>query len=335
MGFVAGHAAAAAAGVLLLRRRIGGFARGRWRELKPMLAYGVPLYLSSALATLLGVYQNSILAWVATDEEVGNLKAATNFAALLQLVSASIASALFPAFSKLDTGDAARAFRYAAAYSALVLAPMGAYAIAEAGTLVRAVYGAAYRLAPGYLALWSVAHLWSGLGTVALGSFFQGIGETQVNFRASLTFAASFVPLSLTLAPVARAYGVLLASLAANLASALYSLREALKRGASVDWGAAARVSAAALLAAPAAVAAGSLLPQHLIRLAASALAYALAYSVLAPLLGCLSEEDLEALRTPLSKTPIAPLAAAVLEYERAVVKLVKPVAARLGRRAR
>jgi O-antigen/teichoic acid export membrane protein len=299
-----------------------------------MLAYGVPLYLSSVLGTALGVYQNSILAWVATDEEVGNLKAAANFAALLQLASAPIASALFPAFSKLGREGAARAFRYAAAYSSLLMAPVGAYAIAEAGALVRTVYGTAYRLAPGYLALQSVAYLWSGLGTVALGSFFQGIGETRVNFRASLAFAAAFVPLSLALAPGARAYGVLLSSLAASLTSTLYSLREALKRGASVDWGVAARVCAAALLAAPPAVAAGSFFAQHLVRLAASALAYALAYSVLAPLFGCFSEGDLEALRGSLSRTPIAPLASAALGYEEATLKLVRTVTARLGQRA-
>jgi len=332
-GFVAGYAVAAATGALLLRRRVGGFSRGGWRELKPMLAYGVPLYLSSALGTALGVYQNSILAWVATDEEVGNLKAAANFAALMQLASASIASALFPAFSKLDREEAAKAFRYAAAYSALILAPVGAFAIAEAGTLVRTVYGTAYRLAPGYLALQSVAYLWSGLGTVALASFFQGIGETQVNFRASLTFAAAFVPLSLALAPSARAYGVLTSSLAASLASTLYNLREALKRGASVDWGVAARVCAAALLAAPPAVAVGAFFPHYLIRLAASALAYVLAYSVLAPALGCFDEGDLETVRSSLSGTPVAPLVAVALEYEEAVLKLVKPVAIRLGRR--
>ena len=332
VGFVTGYAAAAAAGVLLLRRRVGGFARGRLRELKPMLAYGVPLYLSSALGTALVVYQNSILAWVATDEEVGNLKAAANFAALMQLASASIASALFPAFSKLGREEAAKAFRYAAAYSALILAPVGAYAIAEAATLVRTVYGTAYRLAPSYLALQSIAYLWSGLGTVALGSFFQGIGETRVSFRASLTYAATFVPLSLALAPLARVYGVLTSTLAASLASVLYSLREAVKRGAGVDLGAAARVCAAALLAAPPAVAAGLPFANRLVRLAVTAPVYALAYSVLAPLLGCLSEGDLEAVSGALSRTPVAPLAKVALRYERAVMGLVKP-GAKLKRR--
>jgi O-antigen/teichoic acid export membrane protein len=326
-GFVAGYGVAAALGVLLLRRRVGGFGRGGWRELRPMLAYGLPLYLSSALGTALGVYQNSLLAWVAADEEVGNLKAAANFAALMQLASASIASALFPAFSKLEKGEAARALRYAAAYSSLVMAPVGAYAIAEAGALVGAVYGRAYRLAPGYLALQAVAYLWSGLGSVALGSFFQGIGETRVNFRASLTYAAVFVPLSLALAPLARAYGVLASALAASLASTLYSLREAARRGASVDLGAAARVCTAALLAAPPAVAAGLPLTNHWARLAVTAPVYALAYSVLAPLLGCLSEGDLEAIGGALSRTPVAPLAGAALRYERAVLGLVKPAA--------
>ncbi|MCC6059028.1 MAG: oligosaccharide flippase family protein [Thermofilum sp.] len=323
-GFVAGYGVAAAAGVALLRRRVGGFARGGWRELRPMLAYGLPLYMSTALGTALGVYQNSVLAWFATDEEVGNLRAAANFATLIQLASASIASALFPAFSRLGREDAAKALRYAAAYSALVLAPAGAYAIAEAETLVRVVYGRAYTLAPGFLSLQAVAFLWSGLGTVALGSFFQGVGETKVNFRASLVSATVFVPLSLALAPALRAYGVVAALLAASLASTLYSLREAARRGASVDYGAALRVGAAALLAAPPAVLAGSLFANHLARLAASALTYLLAYSLLALLLGCLGREDIEALRAALSRTPVAPLAGVALGYEERVLGLAR-----------
>ena len=322
-GFVAGYGAAAAVGLLLLRRSAGGFARGGWRELRPMLAYGLPLYMSTALGTTLGVYQNSVLAWFASDEEVGNLKAAANFATLIQLASTSIALALFPAFSKLSREDAARALRYAAAYSALVLAPAGAYAIAEAETLVRVVYGRAYTLAPSFLSLQTVAFLWSGLGTVALGSFFQGIGETQVNFRSSLVSAAVLVPLSLALAPALRAYGVLLALLAASLASTLYSLREAVKRGAKVDYGVAARVCAAALLAIPPAVLAGQFFANHLARLAASALTYLLTYSLLAPLLGCLGAEDLEALGAALSRTPAAPLARVALRYEERVLRVV------------
>ena len=331
-GFVAGYGAAAVLGLSLLRVRVGGFARGGWRELRPLLAYGLPLHLSSALGTALGVYQNSLLAWVATDEEVGNLKAAANFAVLMQLASSSIAASLFPAFSKLGREEAARALRYAAAYSSLVMAPVGAYAIAEAEALVGAVYGREYRLAPSFLALQAVSYLWSGLGTVALGSFFQGIGETRVNFRASLTYAATFAPLSLALAPLARAHGVLVSALAASLASVLYSLREAAKRGAGVDLGAAARVCAAALLAAPPAVAAGLPFANRLARLAVTAPVYALAYSALAPLFGCLSEGDLEAVGGALSRTPVAPLAKVALRYERAVMGLVKP-GAKLKRR--
>jgi hypothetical protein len=55
---------------------------------------------------------------------------------------------------------------------------------------------------------------------------------------------------------------------------------------------------------------------------------------VLAPLFGCFSEGDLEALRGSLSRTPIAPLASAALEYEEATLKLVRTVTARLGQRA-
>ncbi|MEM2794362.1 MAG: oligosaccharide flippase family protein, partial [Thermofilaceae archaeon] len=95
LGFVTGHALAAIVGLLLLRRRIEAFGPAEWGKLRVFLEYGLPIYGSTALGTALSVYQNSIIAWFATDEEVGNLKVAANFLALLQLFSAPIATTLF------------------------------------------------------------------------------------------------------------------------------------------------------------------------------------------------------------------------------------------------
>lgn len=324
LGFVTGQAFAAVVGLLLLRRRIGTFKSAEWGKLRLFLEYGVPLYGSTALGTALSVYQNSIIAWFATDEEVGNLKVAANFLALLQLLSAPIASALFPAFSKLGEADAKKALRYAAKYSALVLAPAGAYVLIGSRDLVRLVYGDAYRLASIYLSLQAVSFLWAGLGTAALGSFFQGIGETHVNFKATVVYASIFLPSSVALAPFASINGVIAATLASSLVSTLYSLREAIKRDADVNWGIAARLSIAALLAAVPAALVMLTGAHYVIRLVTSVAVYLLAYGVLAPMLDCLDRSDLDTLGVALDRTPLRSIVKLILQLEGAIVGFVK-----------
>ncbi|MEM1509627.1 MAG: oligosaccharide flippase family protein [Thermofilaceae archaeon] len=324
LGFVTGHALAAIVGLLLLRRRIEAFGPAEWGKLRVFLEYGLPIYGSTALGTALSVYQNSIIAWFATDEEVGNLKVAANFLALLQLFSAPIATTLFPTFSKLEKTDAKRAFRYAAKYSALMLAPLGAYVLIGSWDLVRLVYGEAYRLAPIYLSLQAVSFLWTGLGTVALGSFFQGIGETRVNFKAMVFYAFIFFPLSTALAPFASIHGVIAATLVSSLASSLYSLREAIERGADVDWRTAVRLSVAALLAAVPAALIMLTGVHYLIRLASSVPVYLLAYGVLTPILGCLDHSDLDALGVMLDRVPLRSIIKPILQLEGTIIGLVR-----------
>ncbi|MEM3943061.1 MAG: oligosaccharide flippase family protein [Thermofilaceae archaeon] len=320
-GFVAGHAAAAALGVAMLKARFRELRAAPWGELRPLLRYGLPLYTSVALSTSLATYQNSIIAWVATDEEVGNLKVAANFVALLQLVSFPISSALFPAFSRMEKGEAGRAFRYAAKYSSLVLVPAGAFTIVAARDLVRLVYGGAYALAPAYLSLNAVSLLWSGLGSAVLASFFQGIGETRVLFAVTLTNAALFVPLSAALAPWLGVFGVIIATLLSNLASTLYGLREAVKRDASIDWRTAVLVCASALSAAAVVVVLGHLRAHYILRLAASAAAFLAAYGALLPLTGCLERADLESLEAAFSREPLRTLARPVLKLESVLLR--------------
>ncbi|MCS7104632.1 MAG: oligosaccharide flippase family protein [Thermofilaceae archaeon] len=322
-GLVVGHALAAVAGFILLWRRVGGLGFARWGDLKPLLRYGLPLHVSTVLSTGLMVYQNSLLAWFATDEEVGNLKIAGNFYALLQLVSLPITSALFPAFSKLEKEESGRAFKFAVKYSALLLAPAGAYACVMSRDLVRLIYGDAYRLAPVYFSIQAVSFLWSGLGTAVLGSFLQGIGESKVVFEAMLVYASAFVPLSLSLALVAGVYGVLVATLASNLAFTLFSLREALKRGVSLDWSLALRVCLASILAVAMAGALSLISSRYVVRLAFSMAGFLFAYGLLAPSTGCLNLDDLKQLEFLLGKTPIGSIVKPILSIEKAVVGML------------
>ncbi|ABL79133.1 oligosaccharide flippase family protein [Thermofilum pendens] len=315
-GLVAGYALAAASGLAALYRRLGRLPLAPAGELKPLLGYGLPLYASSVLGTLSGIYQNSVAAWFATDVEVGNFKVAMNFAALIQLLVAPISLSLLPAFSRLSGDDSGRFFRYAARYTGLILVPAGVYAAVESRDLVALVYGREYALAPGYLSLYSASLLLSGLGTAALPSFFQGVGDTRANLEASLAGLAVLLPLAAPLTQRLGLYGLVASLVASSASSAAYGVWRARRVGAEVDFLHATRTCAAAL-AALAPLAPLALLNVHpALRVAATATAYALAYGALAPLFGCIDGGDIEVLGQALRGTPLKPLASLVLRYE-------------------
>lgn len=307
-GHVAGYAAFAAFALARVVRRLGWAKPAPLAEVKPLLSYGLPLYAGAVLSTLTGVYQTSVLAWLVSDAEIGNLRAASNFAAMLGVLSAPIASALFPMFSTMDPPGAAAAFRYSVRYTALILVPAGAFTALAAPSLVRVVYGRAYSLAPLYLSLQALAYLYAGLGSGVLGSYFQGLGRTEVNFKASLASAAVTAVLTPLLAAAFRVPGAITAALAAALASLAYLLKKAERLGAKPDLRHSRRVYLASFLAglAPAALQLSALDPVP--RLLLSAALFLAAYLLWCALLGCISREDVDRLRSILAVAPVKPL---------------------------
>jgi O-antigen/teichoic acid export membrane protein len=71
-------------------------------NLRAMLSYGSPLYISRTLSGILGTYQGMILAWFITNVAIGNFNVATNFSTIILLLTGPISTALFPAFSTLN-----------------------------------------------------------------------------------------------------------------------------------------------------------------------------------------------------------------------------------------
>jgi len=129
VGYVASYAIAGAAGgvilFLILRqmRNIKESQRSR-NDLRDVLRYGIPLYLSIIVTALTPFYQNLILAIYVTDAEIGNYKAAVNFAVLMTVLSVPIASALLPTFSKIESAakrEMKSFFKIAHKYTTLVI----------------------------------------------------------------------------------------------------------------------------------------------------------------------------------------------------------------------
>jgi O-antigen/teichoic acid export membrane protein len=219
---------------LLLRKSKGVAGSFSFREdTKLLWRYGSPLYLSTVLVGVIPLFQNLVLAFFVSDAEIGNFKAATNFAALMTILSVPIQTIMLPAFSKLknDASDKVAAFfKIANKYTALIVVPVTFLIIIFSDSIVRIIYGATYNSASQYLWTYCIVYLLVGVGYLTLASFYNGIGETKVTMRISvITFVILFA-LSPLLTSVYGVLGLIGAYLVANASGQVYSSYYARRR---------------------------------------------------------------------------------------------------------
>ena len=213
MGFTASYLVGAITGVALLylmlhRGKESNVTIDVSHDLKALIHYGAPLYLSILLSGLIPFYQNVVLSNFTTYTEIGNYKAAANFYILIAVLSVSITTALVPAFSKIGSTTvqkARRFFKLANKYATLIIVPSALIVIIYSGDIVGTVYGSTFQQAPLFLSSYCLIYFLAGLGSITLGSFYNGLGETKTTLAISLS---TFIPL-LVLSPLlTRAFKV-------------------------------------------------------------------------------------------------------------------------------
>ncbi|MEM1674819.1 MAG: flippase [Candidatus Bathyarchaeia archaeon] len=334
-GYVIAFSIGFATGLILLyrhyRRLKNAIMKSGQKPLEtlyPMIAYGAPLYLSNTLNSFITTLRGIILAYFTTNFLIGNFNTAMNFSMLVTLLSSPVATALFPAFSKLgnNTRETKTMFTYSVKYTAALVIPAAVFVAVMSRDLTFLLYGASYSHAPLYLALYSITFLFSALGSIVLGSFFSGVGESKVNLKATLISMAAFMLLAPALTWTLQVEGMIIALIAATASSTLYSLWTGIRRySLKIDLKSSAKICVSAFLAAAPVmpIALLSSMPR-IINLALAALTYLLAYLTAAPLLGVVAEGDLEALAGIFSKVSILqPIVRLILSYENKVNSLI------------
>ncbi len=334
-GYVIAFSIGFATGLILLyrhyRRLKNAIMKSGQKPLEtlyPMIAYGAPLYLSNTLNSFITTLRGIILAYFTTNFLIGNFNTAMNFSMLVTLLSSPVATALFPAFSKLgnNTRETKTMFTYSVKYTAALVIPAAVFVAVMSRDLIFLLYGASYSHAPLYLALYSITFLFSALGSIVLGSFFSGVGESKVNLKATLISMAAFMLLAPALTWTLQVEGMIIALIVATASSTLYSLWTGIRRySLKIDLKSSAKICVSAFLAAAPVMPIALLSPMpRIVNLALAALTYLLAYLTAAPLLGVVAEGDLEALAGIFSKVSILqPIVRLILSYENKVNSLI------------
>ena len=195
-----------------------------------LLAFGLPLAVSMALAALAGSGVRALLEALASAEALGLYTAAFLIVQnTLSVVAAGIASAGYPAAVRLlDGGDDLAARQQVAANWSLllaVLAPMALGMALTAPEIAGLLVGPAYAPAVAGLTPWLAgAGLFAGLRAHGLDHVFQLAGRSSALTGVTGLAAAVAVTLTVLLVPQWGAEGAAAASLAAALASCVLAL---------------------------------------------------------------------------------------------------------------
>jgi len=238
IGHVGGYVIASivGAGILFLKLLKPSRDSGKddfMQNLKTLTIYGMPLYISILLTGFLPLYQNIILAFFTTDINVGNFKAATNFIALISILSISITTALLPAFSTLNssaTGKIKAFFKLATKYTCLLIVPTTTLIMIFSEEIVQIIYGSTYQSASLYLSINCTLYFLVAIGYFTLTSLFNGLGETRLTLKMALINFLIFLVSAPVLARNYSVPGVIIASLMSNTIATLYAARIAKNR---------------------------------------------------------------------------------------------------------
>jgi O-antigen/teichoic acid export membrane protein len=211
---------------LKLYRMLGKPAENSFfMNIKMMVSYGFPLYAANFLNTIASQVQVLVLAFFASNTEIGNFYVAARLLALVGVLAYPF-SALFPAFSKVRKGSSElfQLFKLSTKYTSLVIVPATALIMVLSKDVVYTFYGRSYTLAPSYLTLYVVTNLFAGFGSIVFGHVFNGLGYTRLSFYSTLVNFVTFIPLVYILTSYYSVYGTLLAIIISQTFSMAYNI---------------------------------------------------------------------------------------------------------------
>jgi O-antigen/teichoic acid export membrane protein len=313
LGYIVGFVAAAIIGLatfyLLLFRPLRKATRNSnlTKTLRTMLKYGVPLSIGSILSGILAQIYAFMVVPLTSNTMYGNYVTAVNFSVLLTFLTTPISTVLFPAFAKLDPQNenelVKTVFASSIKYSSILLVPATMVLMALSGPMIGTVFGQKYVYGPFFLTIYVIGNLFVAIGSISSGGLLYGLGETKIPMYQSIITIIIGLPLGLLLIPTLGITGLIIASVIAGIPSMLWVLYWIWKHyKAKADFQSSAKILAASTIAALMAyLPAGSLHTAIWIKLIIGLITFSAVYMFSAPLIGAVSPNDINALRTMFS----------------------------------
>jgi len=332
LGYVASYVVAATVGGLILllflsKRRVPEKHHDVKKDLRVLMNYGTPLYVSVLLTGLIPLYSKIVLANFVTDTEIGNYKQALNFATLMTVLSIPITTALLPAFSKLDLSANQKIktfFKLANKYTAMLIIPVTVLIIVYSSEIVQIILGSEYQLAGSFLATQSLVYFLVGIGYITLAGFYNGLGETKTTMIIGVITFSTLGVLCPILVQAFKVQGAIMAFLIASTAGTVYGMITARKKfGVEYDTLSLLKIYSISLISAIPSVLMLVFLPlPRLANFVVGSVLYLLIYATLAPITRIVTMPELEMAERITQKINLLSfIAKPILKYERRVLQ--------------
>ncbi len=303
------------------------------KTLKPMLAYGLPLTISTVLTGVLGQVFAFTTANFAGTEMMGNYYVSTYFVTIVTFITLPVTTALFPVFSKMNPQKEPELVRtvYASAakYTALLVVPVTLLLITLSGPLINTLFPkegllhslfianatAKYPYASLFLSLSILGNLFSLAGGTNMFSFLNGIRQTHQVMKQSAVSLLIGLPLAYLLVayfysiggPSYAVIGGIVGSTIATAPSIIWGLYWSWKKyRTKADFRISAKILGSSLFAAAVSYLLLMFLSlPYFVLLILGFLFFTVVYVVTAPLIGAINYADIESLKAMTSGLPL------------------------------
>ncbi|MEM3403438.1 MAG: oligosaccharide flippase family protein [Nitrososphaeria archaeon] len=290
-------------------------------NVKEMVSYGFPLYLSSLIGTVFNQLQLLILAFFVSNIEIGNFNVAVRLLTLVSVLVFPFVS-LFPAFSKVRPGSVElnHLFKMSVKYTALLIVPATVLVSVLARDVVFTLYGRIYTQAPIFLSISVLTYLYAGLGSIVIPHLLNGTSNTRLSLYSSVINFTVFLPLAYFLTSNYLVVGLVIAILISNTFSFAFCLWAAVRKvGVSFDFKSSSLIYLASILSVLPIVFLLPIVqfPHRVFALITFGLLFLFLYITLLPVIGAISISDVETIRGLFKKFKfIGSLMEPVLDYE-------------------
>lgn len=303
------------------------------RTLKPMLAYGLPLSISTTCQGVLVQVFAFTMASFAGSEIIGAYYVSTYFATIITFITVPVATALFPTFSKINPQKDLKllktVFASSVKYTTLLSIPITFLLITLSTPLINTLFPkegilsalfvvgatAKYPYAPLFLSLSLLINLFALAGSASMASFFSGVGKTRQYMKQNLLSLIVGLPIAFLIVALfysvgGAAYAVIggligyLISLVPNNAWGLYWIWKNYKIKA--DFHVSAKILGSSILATAVTYLLLTFLSlPYFVMLIVGFLVFSFVYVVTAPLIGAINYTDIESLKAMTANLPL------------------------------
>jgi O-antigen/teichoic acid export membrane protein len=276
-------------------------------ELKILLRFGLPIYLSNLIAGGLGQILNSLMVLYVGNPEIGSYGAALNFTFLISFLTVPIQTTIYPLFSRIkrDSPNLKNAYENAVKYSTLVALPGALALMGLSNPVIQTIYGDKFPGAALYLSIYMVTYIPIGVGSSCQMYLLNSQGETGVNMWKNVISLALGAPLAFLLIPRFGIIGLIASTIASGIIPTIYGhiwIKRHLKL--MFEGKSSARIYLSSIVALVATVAIQYAMPGvYLVKLVTGGMTFAVVYLLVLKVTHTLGKPDYDLFRSILGST--------------------------------